>query len=129
MKQIYDFNIKEIENLSLEEKTFRQKNLDLFYKSGFPSKQAEDWKFTDLNSILNKNFQSISNEVNYESDNNFEAPYKLIGLAALSVESAITFFTLFCRQALYIFSAPITLVLINSDGLYSAAGTCFNAAA
>jgi Fe-S cluster assembly protein SufD len=72
MKQIYDFNIKEIKNLSLEEKAFRQKNLDLFYKSGFPSKQAEDWKFTDLNSILNKNFQSISNEVNFESNNNLE---------------------------------------------------------
>ena len=72
MKQIYDFNIKEIKNLSLEEKAFRQKNLDLFYKSGFPSKQAEDWKFTDLNSILNKNFQSISNEVNFESTKELE---------------------------------------------------------
>ena len=68
MKQSYDFNIEKIKNLSLEEKISRQKNLDLFYKSGFPSKQAEDWKFTDLNLILNKNFENISNEVNFESN-------------------------------------------------------------
>jgi Fe-S cluster assembly protein SufD len=68
MKQNYDFDIKQIKNLSKEEKTSRQKDLDLFYKSGFPSKQIEDWKFTDLNSILNKNFENISNEVNFESN-------------------------------------------------------------
>ena len=72
MKQSYDFNINQIKNLSAEEKNFRQKNLDLFYKSGFPSKQAEDWKFTDLNLILSKNFKSISNEVNFESTKELE---------------------------------------------------------
>jgi len=72
MKQSYDFNIKQIKNLSVEEKNSRQKNLDLFYKSGFPSKQAEDWKFMDLNFILNKNFKSISNEVNFKSSEEFE---------------------------------------------------------
>ena len=72
MKQSYDFNITQIKNLSLEEKTSRQKNLDSFFKSGFPSKQIEDWKFTDLNYILNKNFESISNEINYESNRELE---------------------------------------------------------
>ena len=72
MKQSYDFNIKQIKNLSLEEKTSRQKNLDLFYKFGFPSKQVEDWKFTDLNLIFNKNFDSISNEVNFETNKELE---------------------------------------------------------
>ena len=61
MKQSYDFSIEKIKNLSKEEKSFRQKNLDLFLESGFPNKQIEDWKFTDLNSILNKNFENISN--------------------------------------------------------------------
>ena len=81
MKQNYDFDIKQIKNLSMEEKIFRQKNLDLFYKSGFPSKQFEDWKFTDLNLILNKNFENISNEVKFESNKelktikNFEHNY------------------------------------------------------
>ena len=69
MKQNYDFDITKIKNLSMEEKTSRQKNLDLFYKSGFPSKQIEDWKFTDLNLILNKNFDTISNDINFESSN------------------------------------------------------------
>jgi Fe-S cluster assembly protein SufD len=68
MKQNYDFDIEKIKNLSQKEKVSRQKNLDLFYKSGFPSKQIEDWKFTDLNLILNKNFDNISNEVNFESN-------------------------------------------------------------
>jgi Fe-S cluster assembly protein SufD len=72
MKQSYDFNIEQIKNLSLEEKTFRQKNLDLFFESGFPSKKVEDWKFTDLNLILNKNFESISNKVGYESSKELE---------------------------------------------------------
>ena len=68
----------------MEEKTSRQKNLDLFYKSGFPSKQIEDWKFTDLNLILNKNFEKISNKVDFESNEeleiikNFEHNYILL---------------------------------------------------
>ena len=73
MKQNYDFDIKKIKNLSQEEQVYRQKNLDLFYKFGFPSKQVEDWKFTDLNLILNKNFDNISNEVNFESSKEFKA--------------------------------------------------------
>jgi Fe-S cluster assembly protein SufD len=73
MKQNYDFDIEKIKNLSQEEKIFRKKNLDLFYEFGFPSKQVEDWKFTDLNLILNKNFDNISNEVNFESSKEFKA--------------------------------------------------------
>ena len=73
MKQNYDFDIEKIKNLSQEEKVSRQKNLDLFYEYGFPSKQVEDWKFTDLNLILNKNFDNISNEVNFESSKEFKA--------------------------------------------------------
>ncbi len=73
MKQNYDFDIGKIKNLSQEEKVSRQKNLDLFYEYGFPSKQVEDWKFTDLNLILNKNFDNISNEVNFESSKEFKA--------------------------------------------------------
>ena len=73
MKQSYDFDIEKIKNLSREEKIIRQKNLDLFYEYGFPSKQVEDWKFTDLNLILNKNFDNISNEVNFKSHKEFKA--------------------------------------------------------
>jgi Fe-S cluster assembly protein SufD len=73
MKQSYDFDIEKIKNLSREEKVSRQKNLDLFYEYGFPSKQVEDWKFTDLKLILNKNFDNISNEVNFKSSKEFKA--------------------------------------------------------
>jgi len=72
MKQSYDFSIEKIKNLSLEDKISRKKSLDLFYKTGFPTKQVEDWKFTDLNLILNKNFDSISNEANLESTKELE---------------------------------------------------------
>jgi Fe-S cluster assembly protein SufD len=62
MTQFYDFKIENIKNLSIEEKNLRKKNLDLFYQNGFPNKKNEDWKFTDLNSILGKNFNNIINK-------------------------------------------------------------------
>jgi len=61
MQQFYDFKIEKIKNLSPEEKKLRKKNLELFYLNGFPSKKDEDWKFTDLNSILSQNFSNIVN--------------------------------------------------------------------
>jgi len=62
MTQFYDFKIENIKNLTIEEKNLRKKNLDLFYQNGFPNKKKEDWKFTDLNSILGKNFNNIINK-------------------------------------------------------------------
>ena len=62
MTQFYDFKIENMKNLSLEEKNLRKKNLDLFFLNGFPNKKNEDWKFTDLNSILSKNFNNIENK-------------------------------------------------------------------
>ena len=62
MTNFYDFNIENIKDLSLEEKNLRRKNLDLFSQNGFPNKKSEDWKFTDLNSILGKNFNNIVNK-------------------------------------------------------------------
>ncbi len=67
MTQFYDFKIEKIKNLSLEEKNLRKKNLDLFYQNGFPNKKNEDWKFTDLSSILNNSFNSIANK-DFSSD-------------------------------------------------------------
>ena len=61
MKQYYDFKIEKIKDLSLDEKDLRKKNLDFFYRTGFPNKKDEDWKFSDLNSILSKNFNNIIN--------------------------------------------------------------------
>ena len=61
MKQNCDFKIDKIKDLSSEEISLRKKNLDLFYQNGFPNKKNEDWKFSDLNSILSKNFNKIAN--------------------------------------------------------------------
>ena len=62
MKQFYNFEIEKIKNLSIKDKNKRKKNLELFNQVGFPNKKDEDWKFTDLNSILNKNFSNIVNK-------------------------------------------------------------------
>ena len=67
MTQFYDFKIEKIKNLSLEEKNSRKKNLDLFNQNGFPNKKNEDWKFTDLSSILSNSFNSIVNK-DFSSD-------------------------------------------------------------
>jgi Fe-S cluster assembly protein SufD len=65
MIQDFETSIKNIKNISLEEKKSREESLNLFHKEGFPSKKLEDWKFTDLNKIIIENFkelQSIKNE-------------------------------------------------------------------
>ena len=72
MKQNYDFKIDKIKNLSPEEISLRKKNLDLFYQSGFPNKKDEDWKFSDLNSILSNNFKNIVNNDFLPKEQNFK---------------------------------------------------------
>jgi hypothetical protein len=57
------------------------------------------------------------------------APYRLIGLEALSVESATTFCTPALMQASITFCDPLMLVATYSEGLYSAVSTCLRAAA
>ncbi len=61
MKQNYNFKIEKIKDLSPEEINLRKKNLELFNRIGFPNKKDEDWKFSDLNSIINNNFNTIAN--------------------------------------------------------------------
>ncbi|MNR28144.1 hypothetical protein D3C85_1454550 [compost metagenome] len=63
------------------------------------------------------------------SDASFVAPYRLIGLLALSVESATTPFTPLSMHASIRFIAPLMLVFTHSNGLYSAVGTILVAAA
>ena len=62
MKNFYDFKVENIKGLSVMEKELRNKELDLFRKNGFPNKREEEWKFTDLNTILSKNFTIITNK-------------------------------------------------------------------
>ena len=39
----------------------REANLSTFKKKGFPNKREEDWKFTDLEKVLNENFKELNN--------------------------------------------------------------------
>ena len=55
----YD-EIDKIGNFTKEEKNFRLKNLDYFNDIGFPNKKNEDWKFSDLNAIVSKNFSKLN---------------------------------------------------------------------
>ncbi|MAJ22341.1 MAG: Fe-S cluster assembly protein SufD [Candidatus Pelagibacter sp. TMED64] len=59
--------IDEIKNISKEEKNFRIKNLELFNSTGFPNKRHEDWKFSDLKDIINKNFANL-NSINLKKN-------------------------------------------------------------
>ncbi len=72
MKNFYDFKVDNIEGLSAQEKEFRNKELDLFNKNGFPNKREEAWKFTDLNTILSKNFANITNDYISLKEKKFE---------------------------------------------------------
>ena len=90
MKQDYNFDVDKIKSLSNEEKVYRKKYLNTFLKTGLPNKQIEDWKFTDLNAILNKNFDKITNNFKFDLNKkfkvleNFEHNYILLNNGMLS---------------------------------------------
>ena len=87
MIQNFEINSKQIDkikNISTEEKDFRNKNLQIFKNSGFPSNRLEDWKFTDFRNIINNNFKELDvlnipetyNQINLIKD--FEHNYILL---------------------------------------------------
>src|SRR5690606_6336366 len=63
------------------------------------------------------------------SEASFVAPYRFIGELALSVDKATQPLMLWSMQASMTFIAPLILVLMHSNGLYSAVGTILVAAA
>ena len=72
MKQDYNFDVDKIKSLSNEEKVLRKEYLNTFLETGFPNKQNEDWKFTDFNAILNKNFNEITNSFKFDLNKKFK---------------------------------------------------------
>jgi Fe-S cluster assembly protein SufD len=54
----FDKLVKE-KNFSPEELKIKKLNFDNFLKNGFPNKKLEDWKFLDLNQILNSEFKNF----------------------------------------------------------------------
>ncbi len=70
MEELFNINLKKTSLFSKEDETLRKENLKLFLESGFPNKKDENWKFTDLNSIIKKNFKNISNDYNFNFEKN-----------------------------------------------------------
>ncbi len=68
MQKIFKFDLKEIPYSKENEIKDREKNLNIFLNKGFPNKKDENWKFTDLNSIIAKNFDTITNNQNFKLD-------------------------------------------------------------
>ena len=68
MEQLFDIDFKKINSLNDKEVTDRKKNFELFLKGGLPNKKNENWKFSDLNYIISKNFKNITNNDDYKFD-------------------------------------------------------------
>jgi len=53
---------KVVKNLKLSDENIRlrKKDLNKFIKNGFPNKKKEEWKFFDLNQIINSNIKNLS---------------------------------------------------------------------
>ncbi|MDC2987055.1 Fe-S cluster assembly protein SufD [Candidatus Pelagibacter bacterium] len=61
MEQLFNIDLNKISSASSQEALDRKKNLELFLKTGLPNKKDENWKFSDLNFIIKKNFKQITN--------------------------------------------------------------------
>ena len=72
MEQLFDIDLKKINSSSKKEKLDREKNFDIFLKNGLPNKKNENWKFTDLNLIISKNFKKITNNNEFKPDKKIE---------------------------------------------------------
>ena len=61
-------------NFSNQEIKFKKEALDNFLKNGFPSRKLENWKFSDINQIIQKNIGELAfyNDYNIENKINDE---------------------------------------------------------
>ena len=72
MEQLFNIDLKKISTASKKEAIERKKNFDLFLKTGLPNKKDENWKFSDLNFIISKNFKQITNYDDFKFDEKIE---------------------------------------------------------
>ncbi len=68
MEQLFNIDFKRILSSDDKEDVNRKKNFEFFLKRGLPNKKDENWKFSDFNLIINKNFKNISNNEDYKFD-------------------------------------------------------------
>ena len=52
------FNFEELKN-KLDNFSIRKNHFNKFIEQGFPNKRLEQWKFSDLNTILNTNIKNF----------------------------------------------------------------------
>ncbi len=70
--KISDFSKKDIE--------YKKDHLNKFIKSGFPNKKQENWKFLDLNQIIQKNIGELSFYNDYSITNKVDTSIFIDGL-------------------------------------------------
>ena len=76
-----DFDkIVKTSNFSERDIEFKQKSLNEFIKMGFPNKRQENWKFSDLNQIINKNIGELSFFNDYSFTNKINTSVFIDGL-------------------------------------------------
>ena len=68
MDQLFNIDLKKIPVSSDQEALERKKNFELFLENGLPNKKDENWKFSDLNYIISKNFKQISISDDFKFD-------------------------------------------------------------
>ena len=68
MDQLFNIDLKKIPVSSDAEALERKKNFELFLETGLPNKKDENWKFSDLNFIISKNFKQISISDDFKFD-------------------------------------------------------------
>ena len=73
MEQLFNIDFKRINSLNDKESAERKKNFEYFLKGGLPNKKNENWKFSDLNYIISKNFKNITNNDEFKFDEKIES--------------------------------------------------------
>ena len=72
MQNLFNIDFSKISTSTKKEALDRKQNFDLFLKNGLPNKKNENWKFSDLNLIISKNFKKITNNDNSKLDKKIE---------------------------------------------------------
>ena len=72
MEHLFNIDFKKISTLTKKEALERKKIFELFLKAGLPNRKDENWKFSDFNFIISKNFKQITNCEDFKFDKKIE---------------------------------------------------------
>ena len=67
-------------SFSQEDVELKRKHLNKFIENGFPNRKLENWKFSDINQIINKNINQLSFYNDYSSSNKIDTSIFIDGL-------------------------------------------------